>query len=133
MALVDEIGTRLTAASVGGLPGSTQTYTIYYRELTETPDKQIAIVPTGGSQQEHAEAVERPSFQVLVRGAANSSTDLEAKVNDVVDALNLWDGTISGRRYIDIQRSGDILYLGRDENQRPMYSVNFGTVRSRTT
>ena len=96
--------------------------------------RQICVTPTGGFNQEYAEALTYPTFQVRVRAASTSSTGLEAKAEAVVTALNLSGrSTAPGRTYIDILQQGDLLYLGRDEAQRPMYAANFMALRSRTT
>ena len=137
--LLDEIATRLIAQSVGGLPGSTAAstsgtgWTIWSRQLGPTPDQSIAIVPTGGFQREDRAFVDRPTFQIVVRAGKDTSSSLETKVAAVDAALNAFDGTLSSRVYVDINRQGDYLWLGRDENGRPMYSLNYLAHRSRTT
>jgi hypothetical protein len=137
MGLVEEVQQRLIDQSVGGNMASTEAWKITHRELVPSPDTAIAVVPTGGGTQFAVadNPLDRPTFQVMVRAAANSSTGLEQKVNDVITALNLYSGTPStgGAEYVDIQKEGDALYLGRDENQRPVYSLNFRAIRERTT
>lgn len=134
MALLEEIGNRLSSQGVGGLT-STATWQIVFRGfIPSTKAQQIAIVPTGGFQQFTQRApIERPTFQLLIRGASTGSTGLEAKVDAAITALNFFDGTLTGRVYVDIQKQGEALFLGRDEEERPLYSVNFLAHRSRTT
>ena len=134
MALLEEITRRLSTQGVG-TTSSTATWQIVLRGfIPSTKAQQIAIVPSGGFQQYTQRApIERPTFQILVRGASTGSTGLEAKVQGVVDALNFFDGSLLSRVYVDIQRQGDVLYLGRDEEERPVYSINFMALRSRTT
>ena len=67
MALVDEASSILVAAGVGGAPGSTETWKIWQRELQEYPDTAIAVIPTGGHQQENTVQMNRQTFQVLIR------------------------------------------------------------------
>ena len=139
MTLVSEIITRLSSAAVGGT-SSTDTWRIVARDFLpgsiggSTQAQQICVTPTGGFNQEYAEALTYPTFQVRVRAASTSSTGLEAKAEAVVAALNLIGrSTAWGRTYIDILQQGDLLYLGRDESQRPIYAANFMALRSRTT
>lgn len=139
MSLMTEIMNRLSTQGVGGLT-STATWRIVGRDFLpgsiggSTKAQQICVTPTGGFDQEQAEAMTYPTFQVRIRGASSGSTGLEAKVQAVVDALNLCGAvTLSGRKYLDINQQGDMLYLGRDDAQRPVYSVNFSAFRSRTT
>lgn len=123
---------------------SNATWLLCYRGFQpDIRSMQVAVIPTGGLPQHSEEAsdiLSRPTFQVLVRGAgplsastSNTSTGLEQKVDDVISALNLFSGTLLGRAYKDIQLQGEPISLGRDENARPMYSVNFLAFRSRTT
>ena len=133
MALVDEAASILIAADVGGAPGSTETWTIWQRELQDMPDKSIAVIPTGGFQQENTAQMNRQTFQVLIRTSRDSSTGLEAKVKEVDDALGGYTGTVSSVQWRDTWKQGDELYLGRDGNQRPMYSLNYLVFRERTT
>jgi len=139
VSLVTEIGQRLTSAGVGST-SSTAAWRIVYRDFLpgtiagSTKAQQIAITPTGGFDQEYAEALTYPTFQVRIRGSATSSTGLEAKAQAVVNALNLnGRDTLGSYVYLDILQQGDLLYLGRDENQRPIYAANFLALRARTT
>ena len=99
MTQVSEIITRLSSAAVGGT-SSTDTWRIVARDFLpgsiggSTQAQQICVTPTGGFNQEYAEALTYPTFQVRVRAASTSSTGLEAKTQAVVAALNL-----SGRWY----------------------------------
>lgn len=133
--LLDEIGARLTAqavATTGGTGASAATMRLVYREFQPTPEWQLVLTPSGGFQGEGRPELDRPTFQVRVRGAESASTTLEVKTAAVVTALHQFAGTLSGRYYVDIARQGDTLYLGRDENQRPIYALNFLALRSRT-
>lgn len=139
MALVTEIMNRLSSQSVGGLT-STAAWRIVARDFLpgsiggSTQAQQICVTPTGGYPQEQAEALTYPTFQVRVRGASSSSTGLEAKMGAVVNALNLTGRkTLGSYVYLDITQQGDLLYLGRDAAQRPIYAANFLAFRSRTT
>jgi hypothetical protein len=91
--------------------------------------QQICVIQTGGFAQEERWTLNHPTFQVLVR-SGDSSTGLEAKCDAVITALNKFDGTLSGTRYVDIQKMGDAHYLGRDEQRRPLYSLNFEAYRA---
>ena len=139
MSLVAEIMARLSSQSVGST-SSTAAWRLVARELLpatiggSTQAQMIAVIPTGGFQQEATEPLLRPTFQVQVRGSSTGSTGLEAKVDAVRDALNLWSSTgILGRRMVDCQMQGDVLWLERDENDNPIYGLNFVAFRSRTT
>ena len=134
--ILDEMAAVLSAAGVASTTavGSTGTaWALTKRELQHQPSRMIAVIATGGFPQEPRLEIDRPTFQLLIRGSTGDSSGLEQKVTDAVNALNLTDGTFSNWTYVDIQKRGDVLYLGRDENQRPLYSVNFLALRSRTS
>lgn len=133
--LLDEIATRLVSQSVGGLPGTSEStatgWTIYARELNDAPDQSIALIPSGGFTVGNVDRQYRmPTFQVLVRGSQTASSALETKVAGIQTALDRFDGTISGVNYVDVQQQGEPAFLGRDEKERPLYSLNFVALRS---
>jgi hypothetical protein len=126
-----EIGNRLV--SLGIATTGESDWKLAYRDFFPTPHRQVLVRLSGGNPGEGKADLDRPTFQVLVRGQENESSGIESKVEAVVAALHRFDGTLSGWVYPDIQRQGDVLYLGRDDNQRPMYSLNFQALRSRTS
>lgn len=138
MSLAAEVIARLSSQGVGST-SSTAAWRLVQREFLpasiggSTQPQQIAIVPTGGFPQELTDPLVRPTFQVLIRAASTGSTGLEAKAEQVRDALNLWSGTINGRRFVDCHMQGEIVYLQRDENRHPIMGLNFLAWRSRTT
>ena len=142
MALPEEIAIRLSSQSVGSTSANAAGWLLTAWEFhpSTANDQQIAIVPTGGYQAEIAEGtthLTKPTFQTLIRGPARgstlSSTALVNKVDDVVTALNLYTGTLGGHQYLDIQLQGEPSYIGRDENQRAIFSANWLAFRSRTS
>ncbi len=128
---LEDIRTRLADQAVGSTYGSTGDWLITLRGLTSTGDNQIGLARTGGLPQEANADVDRPTFQVMVRGTQDSSTDIEDKVDDVVEALDKFQGVLNDTRYYDIQKQGDILWLGWDEEHRPLYSLNFAVLKAR--
>lgn len=88
---------------------------------------------SGGFQQEGKPPLDRPTFQVLVRGSSVDSETLEAKVDAVDAALNQQSSQMVGWYYADLQRQGDRQFLGWDDAQRPLYSLNYLALRSRTS
>lgn len=137
MGLLEDLGARLTAQSVGSTGATSTGWRIVYRELQPVEGavgaQQIALVPTGGFPEDGKPPIERPTFQVVVQGTSAASSGLEAKVQEVVGALNKFNGTLNGWYYPDIRRQGDKLWLGRGDDQRPRYALNFLAVRSYTS
>lgn len=131
--LLDEVGARLTAAGVASTAAGSTGWTLKYRGLSPSPSRQVAVSLTGGFQQEGQAPLNRPTFQVLVRGSSDDGAVLEAKVEALVNALNCQSTQMSGWVWVDCQLQGDVQNLGWDENQRPLYSANFAALRSRTS
>lgn len=131
--VVEDVGAILTAAGVCTTGATSTGWTLKYRDLEPTPAQMVAVIPSGGLDGEQLVELDYPSVQVLIRGSSVASSGLEAKVAAVNAALHLYSGTVNGRVYVNIARKGDVLWAGRDQNQRPIYSLNFGLVRSRTT
>ena len=74
----------------------------------------------------------QPSWQVMLRaeGSGAGAAEVEAKANEIYAALtNLRDVTIGEDSIVIIRcMNSEPLYLGDDENGRPLYSINFNAV-----
>jgi hypothetical protein len=138
--LIQHVAEILSSASVA-TTSSTGTWRIVGRDFIEgtqvstTEGAQIVITPTGGFGREINARLDRPTFQIRVIAPSTGSTGLDLgtdnKLADIVGALNNFNGTLSdGWPYISIDLRNGPLYLGRDENQRPMYSMNFEVIRA---
>lgn len=133
MGLLDEVGARLTAAGVCSTGAVDPAWRLLYRGFSPTPSRQMAVSLTGGFQQEGQAPLNRPTFQVMVRGSSGDAAVLESQVAAMVGALNCMSSQMVGWTYVDIQMQGDVQFLGWDESQRPLYSANFLALRSRTS
>lgn len=137
MAFLEDLKTRLVAQGVGTTGATSTGWRIVYRELQPVVAgigaQQIALIASGGFPEDGKPPIERPTCQVVIQGTSDASSGLEDKVAGVISALNLFNGTINGWTYVDIRRQGDKLWLGRGDDQRPKYAVNFLAVRSRTS
>lgn len=97
------------------------------------PDAAIAVVRAGGLPDNPKWAVDYPAVQVLVRGAKNASDAAAAKIKAVKDtllgresgSLPAVTGITTPEYVTSITMSGNILPLGKDENNRALFSVNF--------
>ncbi len=140
--LLPEIGNYLVAQGVA-VAGSTAKWSLGLGYEPATPDGVITIVETGGFPQQElsTQPLERPTFQVRVRGPINlagSSAYMQArkKLNDVMTTLEtVMNKTIGNPawRYVHIRRQGEPLSLGFDNTNRPSVAVNFSAIRSRTS
>lgn len=115
---------------VGDFAG-TSGWSIHVGEMPDTPDTCILISDTGGSRPEPNYTYERPTFQVLVRGAVGDYLTAYAKIVECRDALHgLTNDTWNSARYIQILATSDILAIGRDTKRRQLFSVNFQAHRT---
>jgi len=103
-----------------------------YAFPTSSQDACAVVKPYGGLPKTVDTKIERPSFQVLVRGDKFDIESTEAKAIEIYEALSsLQEVIIGGRGVTRIQGLGSgPVYIGMDSNDRPQFSVNFGlTVR----
>ena len=68
-------------------------------------------------------------MQIMIRGATSGylATFVEAKaIKDLM--LGLTSTDISGDRWVSITQNGDLAFIGRDEDMRPIFTVNFALI-----
>lgn len=132
--LLDEIATKLISAAVG-VAGSTASWSVKKNFVSPSPDRIIVVTETGGfPNQGHASAlIDKPTFQLRVRGPKGGSSTARTKIGDARTALEGVNAvTLTGRYYVMIQAHAEPTFLGFDANQRPEYVMNFTALRSRT-
>jgi len=102
---------------------------VYIGSMPSTPDNAVAIYASGGYPRDlSGTEVEEPTFQVKVRNTSYATG--ETLCDTIKDLLHgQHDKTIgtggTARKILLIQQQGDVLNLGRDENNRQMWSINF--------
>lgn len=131
------LGQGVTAA------GSTASWVLAQGYEPADPDAVITLIETGGFPQQELStfALERPTFQVRVRGPKNLAgssayNQARTKIGQVLTTLE----TVMNKRignpswyYVHIRRQGEPLSLGFDNTNRPTIAVNFAAIRSRTS
>jgi hypothetical protein len=130
--LLDEVGARLTAAGVATTSAGSTGWRLVYRGLGPSPVRQVAVIPTGGFPAVGLD-VRSPTFQLLLRGSSGDGATLEAKAEAAITALDQQSSAMSGWTWPDLRLQGGPHFLGWDEGQRPLYSLNFAALRSRTS
>lgn len=123
----------LLAANVANFPGASPVSptTTWKMELYKMPadTEVIGIINTGGKVPNPKWAIDYPSVQVMLRGNQNDSAAAVAMAQKVKDALlGFSSATVNGDRIDAINMIGDITSLGFDENNCPMFSVNFSLI-----
>lgn len=96
----------------------------------KAPDKCAVVKLTGGFPISQWTGKRQPSFQIRVRGEAGGQGEVEERAYAIHEALtNLRDVRIGNNSIVIIRAMNSVpLHIGEDENNRPIYSMNFDTV-----
>lgn len=115
----------LEGAGVGTI-GGTSGWGIFLGRLPTAPDTAMACKATGGASPWPHLALNFPSVQIIVRGAPGSYEGAEAKAREVVKKLlGLPSQVVGNDFYGSVRQLGDVISLGFDEKNRPLFSCNF--------
>lgn len=97
-------------------------------------DEQILVLEGVGSVVELQESYENPGIQILVRGTPRGrDIDVYARAKSISDfmiALPV-NTLVNGVCYTSFKQSTNLAALGKDENERFIYTMNFTTFRNR--
>ncbi len=124
----------MTAPSVGvkdllvdaavGVYGTAGDWQIIISKLLDKSDQCIALYDTGGLTPNPRWALDFPGVTIHVRGKDYLSTYDKAKqVRDVL--LGLPSQVINGDNWDGVLQIGETMFLGYDQKDRPMFSLNF--------
>lgn len=108
--------------------GSLVPHTYYAYSFPTTKDGAMAVVSLGqGMPIDKDTGVARPSIQILVRGAVNDVLGAETKATEIFNALAGRENAMIGNKSVaQIQATCSLpFYIGEDENERPIFSMNF--------
>lgn len=97
---------------------------------TATANECSVVKLTGGFPTDEWTGKKQPSFQILVRGKVNGQADAETRAYAIHNALtNLRDVMIGADSVVVIRAMNSVpIFIGNDDNERPMYSMNFDCV-----
>jgi len=106
---------------------------LFVNEEPGKPDATITVFDSGGVSPDltfDGENIYYPTVMVRVRGRTDKQAITYDLAESIRDALHgLYQTTVDGTVYLLVQASGDIVRVGRDENNRPMFTVNFRLMR----
>ncbi len=127
--LADEIAQHLDDQAVtGGATG----WEARTGRLTESQDQLVLVTETAGEAPEAGSDLERPGFQVLVRGAVDGVTAARAKADEILGQLHRFIGTAGGKPYVGVLATGQPFIVAWDDRKRPVLATNYRTMRSRS-
>lgn len=118
----------LVTAAVGTFNATTG-WSIRIAKEQDKPDTHITCYSSGGLASNPKWLLDFPSVQVRVRGAASGYVAARTKMQSVKDTLlGIASQTLNGDRWVAINSIGDINNLGFDDNNRPIFSINFALI-----
>jgi len=123
--LLEDIGNYLEQNGIGVLGTD-----IFLGQLPASPDNVVALFEYAGYPPWLKLSCERPGLQVRVR--STHYTTGRTKIEKVTQVLHgVTEQTINGVRYVIIQAEQSPFPLGRDENGRIEWAVNFTVMKER--
>ncbi len=118
----------LVTAGVGTF-GATSGWAIFIGKQPTAPHTVVTVYNSGGTNPNPKFLLDFPSLQVRVRGAPGGYVAAQSKAVEVKDALlGLVSQDINGDRWDSVTMAGDITPLGYDQQNRPMFSLNFNLI-----
>jgi len=124
--IAKDIADRLVSVSIGTF-AATSGWGIYIAREPTTPNTVITIYGTGSFTEPNPKwRLESRTFQIRVRGTENGYTDAYSKAEAIKNALlGLGPVTLNSTNYIGIWMTTNIIFIRYDENNRPIFSLNF--------
>ena len=140
MMLLDEIGTRLDDSGIASSSGDDGWVLVksMLPDSSALQNKIVALIETPGEAPDGYTELDKPHFQVLVRGdsiatVSSSYSVARAKIEAIkTDLHTLGPATLSGRHFPAIWALQDPFLLEMDSSDRPVLVINFRAFRSRT-
>lgn len=100
-------------------------------QMADKPDRQLTIRHTGGPPGELAVAIDYPSVQVLARGQVSDGDLAYRKLwATKLKLIGIPSSPAQWPQLTLCKAIGDIQNLGRDDSDRPMYSMNYSLIVS---
>lgn len=134
--MLDELATLLESSTVAGTGTSWLLFKGHMPDSTAIGDPAVALIQTAGEGRMGSLDIDRPHFQVVVRGSPNHTStsayeDAQAKMSEARDALHEYSGSTltSGTHYVGVWCL-NTYFAGLDEGWRPQFAGNFRAMRS---
>ena len=133
MLILEELATYLDAQGVGTYNSTTTGGDIYLNLMPVTPDAVIGLYIRGGVQtistREDSCKFDNTRVQVITRGIAEDTYTPYDKAQSIYNLLENFSThylTVGGSYILNIKATqGAPAFIGKDDNQRVEYSLNF--------
>lgn len=98
--------------------------------MPSKPDESIQISDTVGLEPNPKFLLDFPTAQIMIRGKPNGYLNTYREAKAVKDLLLGVDSftTGDGDRLVSITLNGDLGFIGRDSDMRPMFTINFALI-----
>lgn len=107
----------------------TSGWELHTGQMPRKPDRIISITDTGGLPANPKWLLDFPTVQVMIRGKVGDYIAAYQEGKAVKDILlGLPSQDINDDRWDSITLNGDLGYIGRDENDRPLFTINFALI-----
>lgn len=121
----------LLAASSTGLTLGTDLFYSREPDGASIADKIVTVLDTPGLDPATYTTLLAPNAQVRIRGNAGEFDDSFTLAETVRNTLHaVKNTTVGGTRYIHIIATSDLNWLGYDDNNRPLWTINFRILRT---
>ena len=140
MSLLNEIGTRLDDQGIASSSGD-DGWILMQSMLPDSSalqNKIVALIEVLGGAPDAYTELDRPHFQVKVRGdpitTVSSAYEVaRAKAEEIkIDLHAITPGSLSGRHFVGIWALHDPFLLEYDKSDRPVLVTDYRAFRSRT-
>lgn len=120
------VGTTITSSFA-----STADWGVYISQEPDQPSRSVTLYDSGGAGDANPKfLLEEPTIQIRIRGNPDDYTAAYDKANDIRDTLlGRGSTTVNGTLYVGFWQQSDIIYLRRDERDRPIFVSNWRLVR----
>ncbi len=124
----DDVRAILDGESVLGLALGTN---LFVGEMPDTPNENVTVYDTGGTEDPNPNyTLEYPKVMIKVRGEKKGYMDSYDLLDRIKQFLLGYSTTVAGTRYLCFWVLSDIMWLGYDEDRRPLWSLNLRTQRT---
>lgn len=130
--MLEAIAARLNSASI-----AISASNMFIGLMPSTPDRCVAIYEYAGAQPlevltDNTATLERPSIQIMTRGARNDYPSARSLMVSIRDNLTeITNETLSGVTFLRVNQISSINALGVDENERPRFTLSLQAVLER--
>lgn len=130
--MLEAIAARLNSASI-----AISASNMFIGVMPSTPDRCVAIYEYAGAQPlevlvSNTATLERPSIQIMTRGARNDYPSARSLMVSIRDNLTqVTNQALSGVNFLRISQISSINALGVDENERPRFTLSLQAVLER--